>query len=76
MLFMIRLENIKRTDEYISADYEFDYDSKAGTIRVKLSDGSAELNGDTGYGWSHARDALLDLAKKEKIPSSYTVMWY
>ncbi len=76
MSSMIQLENIKRTADYIEADYNLGYDEKHGVIRLKISDGKIERAGDYGYGISHAESALKELAKKESVPSEYTVCWY
>lgn len=73
---MIQLKNIKRTVDYIEADYSLGYDGKHGVIRLKISEGKIERTGDHGYGLSHAESALKELAKKESIPSECTVCWY
>ncbi len=73
---MIHLENIKKTDDYVSANYKFDYGDKSGSMRLKISDGTIEKKGDSGYGISHVENALNNFSKMENLPSEYDIYWY
>ena len=73
---MILLKNIKRTPDYISADYKFDSGDESGTMRLNMPDGTIERDGDSGYGLSHVETVLRELSESESVPSEYAVVWY
>lgn len=79
---MVRLKNIKKTDDLIECDIIPEDSENVGHVVVdykkeKLIDYSLPI----GYEWCtshvrHAYDNLIELSKREKLPSTWLVMWY
>lgn len=77
---MLRLKNVKIGSEYAEADFYPEDGKEAGHVIVDLSSG--EIDSCTrvpGYGASyegHARQRLVEMAKKNDTRSECLVMWY
>lgn len=76
---MVTLRNIKKDNEYISADYYPCGIDDVGYAKIRISDGEVVNRIDAGVGApTHAIDALRRLAKKgiDDFPNELTIMWY
>lgn len=80
MTTMLRLKNVKIGSEYAEADFYPEDGPKFGHVVVNLSDGEIASCVDVpGYGASyggHARQRLVEMAKKKDTRSECLVMWY
>ena len=80
---MVRLSNIKREHNILSANYEPEASGEFGFIAVNVRTGDiveekhTALEVDPIY-FAHAKWALLgdDLKYREHPPETYLVMWY
>lgn len=74
---MVRLKNIKKTNEYITAEYFPEDGEKRGYMKVRCSDGEIIEHINAGMcSAAHVRRQLYEFASRNDVPSEYTVMWY
>lgn len=79
---MLRLENLQKNGNLIEADYYPENSIHSGHVVVDIPQKEIlSLLEPKGYENDfmyapHARNALLQLAKEEKLPDAYKVMWY
>lgn len=78
---MLILRNIKRNDLTIEAEYFPENGKSAGFLRVKMGTGEVlEHRKAKGYEYStapsHAKNELIRLSKRERLPEEKTVMWF
>lgn len=78
---MIKLKNIKKTAQTIEADFYPEESKEAGHMVFDFLTGEVlECFVPEGYRnltyASHAKMALRDLAKKEALEETYTILWY
>ena len=75
---MVVLKNIKKSENYIEADYYLEGTDK-GYMKIKLLDGTVVEHvkpDEIAYGSSHARRELMRMAMLEQMPKEKTVIWY
>lgn len=79
---MVKLKNIRRNERTIEADFYPEDSKEAGHILIDVQSKEVlertypkEYEGRFSYA-THAKRALLELAEKEELPETYTVMWY
>lgn len=79
---MVRLRNLKKSDEIGECDIIPEDSKQAGHITVNLnSEKLEEFSLPEGYEWCenhvyHAARNLVTLLKGDDIPEEYLVMWY
>lgn len=79
---MLTLKNIKKTDEYIEANYIPEISEENGYLKVNLKDFTVLEKKLTSFDTSlnayvsMAERGLARLKDDEKIPNEYIVMWY
>ena len=79
---MLRLKNIVRNEDVISAQYIPENSVEIGFLRLRCSDGKVLESKKTSYDaivavyFQHAVNALLECMDEEKIPNEKLVMWY
>lgn len=79
---MLRLKNIARNNDYISANYYPEDSEIAGFVSVDINSGEIFDSDTTSYdGYlnaylSHAARALSEMSKSDSLPSERLVMWY
>lgn len=78
---MVRLKNIKKTNELIECDIVPEDSESAGHIVTDFKKGKLiNYSLPVGYEWCishvmHASDNLVELSKEKEIPSTLLVMW-
>ena len=80
---MVTLINIKKTDEYIEANYIPEDTGEEGYIKMRLSDREVverTLTPSDGtvlrsY-FVHARNGLIQILEESASPEKWVVMWY
>jgi len=79
---MIKLKNIKRTENIISCDYYPEGSNLRGYVSVNVENGgyvslcySEYEHGKKTYA-GKTRNKLLELAEKKDLPEEYVSMWY
>ena len=81
---MVVLDNVRKTDIEISADYyyqdesdkgHFVYDIKSGEIR-DVSYNAEDTPRDVHYSFGHVRDACRLMLKANKYPKTLPYLWY
>ena len=79
---MLTLTNIKRTNEYIEANYIPEHSDEQGFVRVDLKTEdiieSVKTSYDEVMDWylGHARYRLAKIVDWEEYPEKLVVMWY
>lgn len=80
---MVKLKNIRKDDEYISAYYAPEgEDGELGYVKLRISDREVvekqvtKEDGRLGFYYKHVRKALRDILDEGEIPKERTVMWY
>lgn len=83
MSIMVRLERIRRTDEFIETEYYLEDTTSRGYIKIDNDKKviEKELSSEEGYltsYFNHARKRLVEYLglPKEKVPEKTVVMWY
>lgn len=74
---MVILKSIKKTNDYISADYYPEGNGMKGYMKIRLKDGEViEHKISSRFAASHVRTELRRLAKMDNPPTEKTVLWY
>ncbi len=79
---MVRLKNIKREGNIISADYYPESTNERGFVAVDINTlemvECIETSEDEVLGWYYhfTKVALIEMCNDEKPPKERTVMWY
>ena len=81
MITMLVLRNIRRTAEFIEADFYIEGEEPKGHVKISLPDGEyLEVIPSPKYTHStapsHAKYELQRLAKRETLPEEKKVFWY
>lgn len=82
MNFMLKLKNIRRTSEFIEADYFPESENERGYIKLDINSLTVIESKKTSFDdvvatyLTHARQALKILSKNATLPDEKTVMWY
>lgn len=83
MIIMLKLVNIKRTSEYIEADYIPEVSEEIGHIKVGIKSNNLIekkiTSFDEGYSVPYyimAKQGIVRLKDDEPLPEEYRVMWY
>lgn len=79
---MLKLKNIKRTNDVISAEYDPEDSGELGSVSVDIKSKEitdyrlSKLDEDFPIYLNHAADALVEMASKKELPEERLVMWY
>jgi hypothetical protein len=79
---MLKLVNIKKTDEYIEANYIPEHTNELGYVKIEIKTKNViqcqRTPSDEGLPWyfSHARDKLIKCIDLTEIPKEMPVVWY
>ena len=79
---MIKLKNIKRTENIISCDYYPEDSKMKRTIAVDLDTGEYSVLKYSDYEYGKktyagkTRNKLIEMSEREELPEEYVFMWY
>lgn len=80
---MVKLRNIRKDSEYISADYAPEgEDRELGYVKLRISDREivekrvTKEDGRLGFYYKHVVSGLCDILDEGEVPEERTVMWY
>lgn len=79
---MVKLKDIRKDNEYISAVYTPENSTEEGYVKIKVADNSVvekrltEMDGSIGFYFCHVRNALREMIQEIEIPKERTLMWY
>lgn len=77
---MVKLKNIVKKDNIISCDYFPENGVESGHLEIDFTNRKTILVTDAVVGDNfyvqHARNALLELAKKTEVPKERNIVWY
>lgn len=77
MPIMVTLRNIKRTNDYISADYYPEEADEVGYMRMSLATHKVVEHRRVGcMSPAHVKHALDRISKMETVPDVHTEIWY
>ena len=79
---MLKLKNIKKNNDIISAEYEPENSGVVGRIEIDMSSGKviksvvSEYDKELPVYINHAINGLKKLSSAKELPSEKTIMWY
>lgn len=79
---MLKLKNIKRNNDLITANYDPEHTGELGFISLDLKTGdvveskASTYDADFPTHLNHAISALRKMISMEELPEERTVMWY
>ena len=79
---MLKLKNIKKNNNIISAEYDPESSGELGSISVDIDSGklvdsrASKLDSPLPIYLKHAEDALKKIMIEDDIPKEKLIMWY
>lgn len=79
---MLKLKNIRRENNIISAEYEPEASGELGAVSLNVENGEVVESKTTSHDGhfamylNHAATALKKMADKDTLPEEKLVMWY
>ncbi|MGN0515111.1 MAG: hypothetical protein ACI4GD_12620 [Lachnospiraceae bacterium] len=79
---MLKLKNIKKNNNIISAEYDPESSGELGSISIDIDSGkvvdsqASKLDSPLPMYLKHAEDALKKIMMEDDIPKEKIIMWY
>lgn len=79
---MLKLKNIKKNNNIISAEYDPENSGELGSISIDIDSGevidsqASKLDSPLPIYLKHAEDALKKIVMEDKLPQEKLIMWY